>query len=34
MKLVNGNVVLKKAQNEKYAVGAFNFSNLEQSHRF
>lgn len=30
MKLVNGNVVLKKAQNEKYAVGAFNFSNLEQ----
>ena len=30
MELKNGNYVLKKAQREKYAVGAFNFSNLEQ----
>ena len=30
MELKNGNYVLKKAKSEKYAVGAFNFSNLEQ----
>ncbi|MGN1222144.1 MAG: class II fructose-1,6-bisphosphate aldolase [Christensenellales bacterium] len=30
MSLVNANVILKKAQAQKYAVGAFNFSNLEQ----
>lgn len=30
MELKNGNEVLKIAQKEKYAVGAFNFSNLEQ----
>ena len=30
MAYVNGNVVLKKAQKNKYAVGAYNFSNLEQ----
>jgi fructose-bisphosphate aldolase class II len=30
MALVNGNVILKKAQQKKYAVGAYNFSNLEQ----
>ena len=30
MELKNGNDVLKKAQKEKYAVGAFNFSDLEQ----
>ena len=30
MGLVNANVILKKAQAQKYAVGAFNFSNVEQ----
>ena len=30
MSYVNANVVLKKAQKNKYAVGAYNFSNLEQ----
>ena len=30
MSLVNANVILKKAQAQKYAVGAFNFSNVEQ----
>ena len=30
MELKNGNYVLLKAQNGKYAVGAFNFSDLEQ----
>ncbi len=30
MELKNGNFVLKKAQQQKYAVGAFNFSDLEQ----
>lgn len=30
MSLVNGNVILKKAQKKGYAVGAYNFSNLEQ----
>lgn len=30
MELKNGNYVLKKAQQNGYAVGAFNFSNLEQ----
>ena len=30
MGLKNGNFVLKKAQQQKYAVGAFNFSDLEQ----
>jgi len=29
MGLVNGNVILKKAQQKKYAVGAYNFYNLE-----
>ena len=29
MALVNGNVILKKAQQKKYAVGAYNFYNLE-----
>lgn len=29
MALVNGNVILKKAQKNGYAVGAYNFSNLE-----
>lgn len=29
MSLVNGNVILKKAQNGKYAIGAYNFYNLE-----
>lgn len=28
--MVNGNVILKKAQKTGYAVGAYNFSNLEQ----
>ena len=30
MELKNGNYVLQKAKQNKYAVGAFNFSNLEQ----
>ena len=30
MELKNGKYVLEKAKNERYAVGAFNFSNLEQ----
>ena len=29
MSLVNGNIILKKAQKGKYAVGAYNFYNLE-----